>query len=99
MSNHKVKEKLEKEKEMDHICQHCDSKFKFSKTLKYHILEKHPASDAKKFFCEICGHAANTKNYLWKHNREKHERDKFKHECPICDLKFRTKQKMNIHID
>ena len=62
------------------------------------MLEKHPLSDAKKFFCEICGYSSNTKSYLSNHRRDKHDK-KFKHNCPCCDSKFPSKQKKNIHID
>ena len=81
-----------------YVCKICAEKFEWSKTLEYHMMKKHPPKIVPKFMCEKCEYSAPLKRLLSTHIRRKHTFELHK-QCPCCDFKVYSRQKLGIHID
>ena len=89
---------MHKSNQKEHICEICGQKYVKVISLKHHMLEFHPLPDATNFVCDTCGFSTVSDWKLKRHRRLKHEVEKHK-QCPYCEYRANTNQRLNLHID
>ena len=92
----KKHEELEHGDGAKYTCDFCASKFHAKQSKEYHVLVFH-SDDHKKEKCEICGKEFNAKVNLVNHMKYVHSQQK-DHSCPVCEMKFKQKRDMRIHM-
>ena len=78
----------------EHPCTKCDHIFVTNVLLTAHIMESHDydplkenslqVDDIKKFRCDICGAHLKSKETLFLHVKQNHEKESHKHKCDLC---------------
>ena len=81
------------------VCEICGKELSVG-NLANHMLLQHGVrpKDTIDVVCEICGFSTPSKKSLHSHKLIQHQVEKHK-QCPHCDFRAPSKQKVNIHID
>ena len=80
------------------VCDICGAKFITKRDLHDHMITKHNAEGGTLFSCEKCTFSTPLRGKFTRHKFFKHGFERHK-QCPHCDYRTATNQKLNRHID
>ena len=77
-------------------CDHCHTRFQSKQAKEYHI-QVHHSEFHEREKCQRCGKTFAARVSLNNHLKYAHS-DVRNHKCPLCDLKFKERKNMRVHV-